>query len=96
MCLLDIQGEQYELTNREKKLHYIGVIAFFLLIMMTIFFGNSLSPLKLLQLRLTFVTIAIIYHLLVYYFQLWSFKKTAEQQTKSVVICFNGKELGKK
>ncbi|RXJ00236.1 hypothetical protein DS745_11930 [Anaerobacillus alkaliphilus] len=81
------------LTDREIKLHFLGAITFLGIMLVTLFLGKFLSPLALLLLRLSFVFLALCYHLGIYYYLQ---KLTHPLKNNDVEILFNGKKLQEK
>jgi hypothetical protein len=100
---MDIQDHEYQLTDREKKLYFIGVIVFAVLFLLTIILGSFFSPLMLLQVRLGLVGTGLVYNLAIYVYYQRLFKKKKiniavieKEQQNEIIICFNGRELGRR
>ncbi len=65
---MERQAKSDQLTNTEKVLYWFGGILFLLAFTSTIFLSSVLTPLAVLQLRLTFVGIALVYFLATHFY----------------------------
>ncbi|MCT8136696.1 hypothetical protein H1D32_02380 [Anaerobacillus sp. CMMVII] len=96
-----VEHEQKDqLTATERKLYLYGAILFIGLILLTLIFGFFLSPLRLLQLRLLFVGVALIYNFSIFFFyeklRIKTEEKIPKETQNEIIILFNGRELARK
>ncbi|OIJ14519.1 hypothetical protein BKP35_06470 [Anaerobacillus arseniciselenatis] len=65
---MEKQAKGEQLTNTEKVLYLFGGVVFLVAFSSTFFLSSGLSPLHILQLRLTFVGIALVYFLATHFY----------------------------
>lgn len=104
---MSIQNKANQLTEREKKLYLLGAVVFAVLLFATVILASFLSPLLLLQLRLSILGIALIYYLTLYFYftKLNKVENVIEETVQNeeitlvnnyeIIIWFNGRELGR-
>lgn len=91
---MDDEKKIEDLSIRGKIFLLSGLLSTFFLLIMTMFFKNTISPLTMLYYRLFLITIGICYCLIVYlYFSKKLKKLGVEVENREVRIYFNGKEI---
>ncbi|WLD93806.1 hypothetical protein [Alkalihalobacillus sp. AL-G] len=96
---MDLQDKDSLMTESEKKYYFLGAFVFAGLFLSTFIFGWLVDPLRLLQFRLSILGEGFIYYLVLYfYYNVSSNKKTngiMEGKKDEIIVCFNGRELGR-
>lgn len=93
---MNTQVGDNQVTDNERKWYLTGAIIFALVFMCTILFGYLITPLKLLQLRLSIVGMGLLYNLVIYIYYERTPKQKQEkipEKKHEIIILFNGKEV---
>ncbi|MBU9713625.1 hypothetical protein [Evansella tamaricis] len=91
------QGKNQDINDTAKKFYLVGIPVVLFLFSITFFMSNIFTPLLILQIRLSVISLGILYSIAVYFWFQHQVNKTSQKEIikNDVVISFNGKELEK-